>query len=113
MDRKTILFNNIRKYVKNIYVYNSLTTSYLNDEYTVFLEKIYQEQSKITEELNSQIEILSKEITLIIKKINYIASDIKSDSFEKIITINELSIKNELLMKELEYYKRKCIGQRL
>ena len=113
MDRKTILFNNIRKYVKNIDVYNSLTTSYLNDEYTVFLEKIYQEQSKITEELNSQIEILSKEINLIINKMNYISSDIKSDTFENMLTINALLIKNELLTNELDYYKRRCIDQRL
>ena len=113
MDRKTILFNSIRKYIKNIDVYNSLTTSYLNDEYTVFLEKIYQEQSKITEELNSQIEILSKEINLIINKMNYISSDIKSDTFENMLTINALLIKNELLTNELDYYKRRCIDQRL
>lgn len=113
MDRKTTLFNSIRKHIKNIDVYNNLTTSYLNDEYTIFLEKIYQEQSKITEELNLQIELLSNEINVIINKMNFIASDIKSDSFEKIITINELLIKNELLMKELDYYKRRCIDQRL
>ena len=113
MDRKTTLFNNIRKYIKNIEVYNRLTTSYLDDDYTVFLEKIYEEQTKITEELNSQIEILSKEINFIIKKMNYIASDIKSDTFENIITINELLIKNDLLTKQLDYYRRRCIGQRL
>ena len=107
MDRKTTLFNSIRKHIKNIDVYNNLTTSYLNDDYTIFLEKIYQEQSKITEELSLQIEILSKEINIIINKMNYIASDIKSDSFEKVITINELLIKNELLMKELDYHREK------
>jgi hypothetical protein len=106
MDRKTTLFNSIRKHIKNIDVYNNLTTSYLNDDYTVFLEKIYQEQSKITVDLTLQIEILSKEINIIINKMNYIASDIKTD-------ISELLNKNELLMKELDYYKRRCIDQRL
>jgi len=49
MDKKTILFNNIRKHIKNVEVYNMLTTSYLNDTYTVFLEKVHEEQYKILE----------------------------------------------------------------
>jgi hypothetical protein len=79
----------------------------LNDDYTVFLEKIYQEQSKITEELSLQIEILSKEINIIINKMNYISSDIKSDTFENMLTINALLIKNELLTNELDYCREK------
>lgn len=51
MEKKTVLFNNIRKYIKNIEMYNIITTSYLEDDYPIFLEKIYNQQSLISEQL--------------------------------------------------------------
>ena len=111
MDKKTILFNNIRKHIKNVEVYNMLTTSYLNDTYTVFLEKVYEEQYKILEELNTSTEILSKEIKLMINKMNTIAIDISNDSVEQIMKINELIYKNKYLEDELNWYKRNFNSQ--
>lgn len=111
MDNKTILFNNIRKYIKNVDVYNMLTTSYLNDEYTVFLEKVHEEQYKILEELNTSTEILSKEIKLMINKMNTISIEISNDSVEQIMKINELTYKNKYLEDELNWYKRNFNSQ--
>jgi hypothetical protein len=95
MEKKTVLFNNIRKYIKNIEMYNIITTSYLEDDYPIFLEKVYNHQSFITEQLVAEIDILSKELNLIINKMNVITSDIIKDRDELINIINQLSIKNQ------------------
>ena len=105
MNKKTILFNNIRKYITNIETYNILLRSYLNDEYDIFLENIYDMQNAIIEELIIRINTISTEIYIAINKINNIRSEIQNDNYQNILTINELTIRNEQLTKELEYYK--------
>jgi hypothetical protein len=106
MNKKTILFHNIKKYITNTETYNILAKSYLNDEYEIFLENIYELQIAIIEEFAFRINTLFDEINYIINKINNLKSEIQNDAYQNILTINDLTIKNEQLTKELQYYKR-------
>jgi hypothetical protein len=106
MNKKTILFNSIRKYITNIETYNILFRSYLNDEYDIFLENIYEMQHAIIKELIMRINTISTEIYIVINKINNIRSEIQNDNYQNILTINDLEIRNKELIKELEYYKK-------
>lgn len=106
MNKKTILFNSIRKYITNIETYNILFRSYLNDEYDIFLENIYEMQYAIIKELIMRINTISTEIYIVINKINNIRSEIQNDNYQNILTINDLEIRNKELIKELEYYKK-------
>ena len=107
MEKKTVLFNNIRKYIKNIEVYNKITTSYLEDDYPIFLEKIYNQQCLISEQLVAEIDILSKELNIIIDKMNNITSDIIKGRDELKFIINDLIIKNQKQEFLINWYRAK------
>jgi hypothetical protein len=96
-QKKKELFNLIRYNITNIKDYNNIITSFIEDKYVVFLEKV---NKYLIEKLNKQdksIYQFSKEFYIELDKMNVIVEDLRNDGNIYINLINLLENENKKL----------------
>lgn len=96
-QKKKDLFNLIRNNITNLKDYNNIITSFIEDKYIVFLEKVNKYLiGKLNKQYNS-IYQFTKEFYIELDKLNIIVEDLRNDGNIYINLINLLENENKKL----------------